>query len=152
MQDIDPRSTKEYWDKRVVTSTKDIQSLVFMSTIAEEHDKKVREILAIWKDKKILDIACGYGRFASACNDYTGLDFSQEMLSLAKQKNVDAKFILHDAHQEIPLEKWDVVMEVISLSSLSMTADEFYERYKKYANELVICFEPDKFTIYPIYK
>lgn len=57
--------------------------------------KRAAEIVAAWKAKQILDLACGTGdlaltlqkRLASA--EITGADFSWEMLEIAKQKGVE---------------------------------------------------------------
>lgn len=59
------------------------------------------------KDKYVLDLGCGYGRYTKLISKYTdkiiGLDISQRWLDYAKKQCPHIKFILADAHK-IPLE------------------------------------------------
>ena len=99
----------------------------------------------------MLDVACGPGRFAQIFEKYVGIDFSEGMLKVAREKNPTKRFEQIDVRTEKIEGKFDIVFEVISLSSLKMTPEQFYGKWKGVAREFVICFEPDKFDIFPIY-
>jgi hypothetical protein len=113
---------------------------------ATEHERRVKTFLQLWKDKDVLDVCCGYGRFAEGMNNYEGFDFSEEFVRQANHPHV----YLGDAHEDIE-GMWDVVFESISLSSLKMTPEQFYEKWKHKAREYVACFELDRFYIFSIY-
>lgn len=120
---------------------------------APEHERLVKKVLSAFSDCSVLDVACGYGRFASVFSPdkYLGIDFSEAMVALGKERNPDYKFKQIDVRSEEIPEKFDVVMSVISLSSLQMTAQEFLERFKRNAKKFVVCCEKDEFFIFPIY-
>ena len=64
----------------------------------------VEEALALAEGSKVLDLACGYGRFsialASRGFDVTGLDYSVELLEIARseasRRNVSVEFVQGD--------------------------------------------------------
>lgn len=70
-----------------------------------EHSWVVRAVAAHRGDV-ILDAACGTGRYAeeflSKTRHVTGLDFSREMLALAKRKCPQARFIRGDITRNLP--------------------------------------------------
>lgn len=65
------------------------------STLLEEDI--VIKLVNACKGDSILDVGCGTGRYAKkfAIADYVGIDFSRNMLKVAKKK-VQAKFVLGD--------------------------------------------------------
>jgi len=69
------------------------------------------------KDKNVLDLGCGYGRYIGMINKYAqttvGLDISQRWLNYAKQKYPNLKFVLGDACK-IPLkdEVFDIIVTI----------------------------------------
>lgn len=118
---------------------------VLADTRAGKHDEMVRSFLKQFSNNSALEISCGFGRMANEIPDYRGIDFSEEMIRRAN----NPKCIVADAHEYLPDKNYDVIFEVISLSSLNQTPTEFFERWKKYANKYVICFEVDTFYIFP---
>lgn len=75
---------------------------------------------------KVLDIGLGTGVISSKLyehgNEITGIDFSAEMLQIAKQKMAEAKFIKHDFSKGMPLElkgcKFDFIISTYALHHL----------------------------------
>ena len=144
-------STKEYWNNRV-KQIPDMKDMLFLDGRREEYWTRVRHYLMGMEPGEVLDIACGYGQFAKIFKpkDYIGVDFSQEMIKLAKEKNPDYIFICQDA-KTFTCEPGDYVIEVNSLRSLAMTAEQFIEKFKPYAKRAVVCLEADRFVIEQIY-
>lgn len=144
-------TTVGYWNYRVraIPNEKD---MLFIDGRREEYWQKVRDQLSIWTDKRVLDVACGYGQFANIFNKYTGVDFSDEMLKLAAKNYPTKTFICSDIKEDsFDGMMVDVVFEVNSLRSLNMKPEHFFEKFKPYAKEYIACLEADVFTIYPIY-
>jgi len=141
--------TPEYWDNRVKTSS-DEMSMIMLDSRLPEYTKRVNDVLSGWKDKKVMDVCCGYGRYSEHFKNYIGLDFSKEMIALAKKKYPDKDFFVKDGKDHRPGELYDVVFEVNSLHSMGITEEDFYKLYKGCAS-VVACLEMDKFTIFQNY-
>lgn len=92
-----PVSNEEFWKKRIEDSKKygDIHHSVYISspTLWKNIEIAHREILDKYKDDKVLDAGCGYGRASQWFNDYTGVDLSPDLLAIAKKEYPDKKFI-----------------------------------------------------------
>ena len=90
----------------------DYDSSRFNNSYGRYIDTQEREILSQWlanyKDKTVLDLACGSGRFLNFATD--GLDVSGNMLQIANNKYPDKNLILASA-DNIPLapNSYDVV-------------------------------------------
>ncbi len=149
-------TTPEYWDKRVKAS-KDEEDMIFLDGRRREYWDRVRRHLQVWKSMHVLDVACGFGKFAECFEPpyYRGIDFSLEMLKLAREKFPHHRFSLKSAREEPPepadREKYDVIFEVNSLRSLGMTAEDFIHKFRPYARIAVACLEADRFTIENVY-
>ncbi|MBR1442951.1 MAG: class I SAM-dependent methyltransferase [Firmicutes bacterium] len=56
---------------------------------------KLHPLMNIDKNSKILDVACGIGRWSDAItediNEYCGIDFSEELISIAVERNKNLK-------------------------------------------------------------
>lgn len=82
--------------------------------VKARNEKEVQKILPklmLTKDSKVLDIACGIGRWADALPDaiaeYCGVDFSGELIEIANKRNAKANFFFYEgAANEI-----DVVLQ-----------------------------------------
>jgi SAM-dependent methyltransferase len=135
--------TSEYWDKRVIENKNDEIGMIMRDSRIYEYTKRVNEILSSWKDKKVLDLCCGYGRYSEHFSKYLGVDFSKEMIALAKSK-YDKEFVVADIKEYRTGELYDVIFEVNSLHSLGMTEEDFFNKFKA---PIVACLEMDKFTI-----
>ncbi len=60
----------------------------------ESIEKAHREILAPYKDKKVLDAGCGYGRSSEWFTNYQGVDLSPDFISKAKELYPDKDFMV----------------------------------------------------------
>lgn len=84
-----PVSNEEFWKKRIEDSKKygDIHHSVYISSgslwknIEEAH----KDILNTYKDDKVLDAGCGYGRASQWFSNYTGVDLSPDLLAKARE-------------------------------------------------------------------
>jgi len=76
--------------------------------------KSYDKILKKHKAKKILEIGCGSGNLATyfikSGYEYTGMDFSREMLKIAKEVEPRARFIPGDMRKIRLNEKFDAVL------------------------------------------
>lgn len=152
MSEFDYQTTA-YWNRRTRDNLGDERNMLFRDHRFEEYDQRTREELIQWKDLAVLDIACGFGRFANMFEDYTGVDFSREMIKLANQKHPGKLFTCIDVRTApIPERMFDVIFECNSLKCLGQTPMQFFEKYKSHAKKAVACLEADVFTIYHIYE
>jgi SAM-dependent methyltransferase len=100
---------KDYWNRRpcnIRHSNKELGSKEYFDEVEhcrycnEPHNYRFAEFHK-WKNLKVLEIGCGIGtdavNFARAGADYTGLDISNESISLAKRRfevyNLNGRFI-----------------------------------------------------------
>ncbi len=95
---------------------------------------------------KILDIGCGNGRFLYALEDkhaeYCGIDSSEEMIELAKQKFPEAKFFQADA-TDLPFEdgSFDDIISMATLHhipGLDLRADFMSEAHRVLKNDGIL--------------
>lgn len=136
--------TPEYWNSRV-KSHNNLQDMIFKDIRRDEFWERVDSQIRLWEDKKTIDVCCGYGRFTLD----SGVDFSEEMIKLARGKFPDKNFTNADIKVFKP-DKVDVIYEVNSLHSLGWTPLQFYEHFKGRAN-IIACLECDIFTIFQDY-
>lgn len=118
----------------------------------DEYERRVKEVLYAWEDYSVLDVACGYGRLAPIFDQYLGIDFSEEMIKLARERNEGKKFECLDVRKFKSKDMWDVVFEVNSLKSLDMSFEQFCETFGRYARKFVACLEADGFHIRQVYR
>lgn len=139
--------TPEYWNSRVLEAKND-KDMIFIDGRREMFWNRVIAQLSIWRSFHVLDVACGFGKFAECFEPpyYHGIDFSEEMLKLARQRFPYHRFTLGDA-AEAPIGKHDVIFEVNSLKSLGMKPEDFISKFKPYARVAVACLEADGFQI-----
>ena len=102
--------------------------------------------LKLNQDKVILDIGCGIGRWAEAvadqCKEYYGVDFSSEMIAVAKEniKNENCHFYAMSAvdavsNPKITDRKYDIVIDVgVSMYINEEELVECYQGLKKLAD------------------
>lgn len=134
----------EYWDQRVDDNRHDLRGMIWHSGITMQHQRFAEHILEFFKDKEVLDVGCGYGRFAAIFNPakYTGFDYSPKMIGLAKELHPDHRFEVRDFNEPAQGE-YEVVFQVISLGSMGISAEQFIEKYKKHA-QVVISLQGNK--------
>lgn len=98
--------------------------------------------------KKILDIGCGTGRhdllLAKKGYEITGIDSSEQMIQIAKQKNLskDCNFSLGDGRVLKLNEKFDVVISLFHVLSYQTSNDDllnFLETATSHLNDGGIC-------------
>ena len=84
----------------------------------ESESEKVIPLLGNVRNKRILDLGCGTGRYSAALAKkgaiVTGVDFSKEMLAIAK-KNTKANFIQLDLKKRFPKGKYDIILCMLVL-------------------------------------
>lgn len=86
----------------------------------KKYSSETEELKAYVKEKeKVLDLGCGTGRlyeiFSAQGGDYTGIDFSEKLIQIAKEKYGD-KFVLGDIlNLPFPNENFDSVWAIASL-------------------------------------
>lgn len=84
------------------------------------------------KDLKVLDVACGYGKhakfFADEGASVTGIDISEAMITLAKERAPNATFYTTPASDLSVLgtQKFDLIVAVFLFPNIK-TVDEFYK-------------------------
>lgn len=135
-------------------AAKNEEDMIFIDGRRHDYWDRVRRQLQVWKSMYVLDVACGFGKFAEGFEPpyYQGIDFSAEMLKRARQKFPHHKFRLGSARDiEGSKEMFDVIFEVNSLRSLGMTAEDFINKYRPYARMAVACLEADEFRVANIY-
>jgi len=102
---------EEFWDDRigVAKSRGFIHHSIYEAppqlwqAMEERHKRIIIE--NVDTSKPVLDVACGYGRFAKYfdSNSYTGVDFSKSFIELAEESNPDHKFV-QSRIEELPFE------------------------------------------------
>ena len=97
-EDIDSEKVKDFFNKR---ANKDVESefAIVLFQDKENSEQRHNEEKKIFYEnidvsgKKVLEIGCGVGRWAEAlhgkCGSYLGLDFSEELLGIAKKSYKD---------------------------------------------------------------
>jgi len=95
-------------------------------------------------------VACGHGRIAELFSpeNYLGIDYSDELIKLAKELHPKYNFAVADGKSFTPDRKYDIIIEVISLGMMNITPREFYDKYKDCANKYVICINGSDTTIF----
>lgn len=109
VMDIDYNETKEFFKNRAEKFREDNPYSVTMyqddnQELVEERNKKEIEklcpMLGVKEDSRILDIACGIGRWADALSEeieeYCGVDFSGELIEIANRRNKKERFSFYE--------------------------------------------------------
>ncbi len=145
-------TTVEYWDTRVLEARNE-DDMIFIDGRRDEFWRRVRRQLQVWRSMYVMDVACGFGKFAAEFEPpyYQGVDFSAEMIKLANEKFPHHEFRRVDIHDDKPYGMRDVIFEVNSLKSLGMTAEQFINKFSPYARMAVACLEADEFRISNVY-
>lgn len=97
-EDISPDKVKNFFNDRANRDLESDLSIVLFqdkenSAQRHEEEKKLFYDNIDTSDKKVLEIGCGIGRWAEAlhnkCESYLGLDFSEELIAIAKKAYKD---------------------------------------------------------------
>lgn len=76
------------------------------------------------KDKKILDLGCGFGDHAflyikNGAKEVVGLDISRKLINMAKERNIKgASFIVYDLNKRLPFQNnsFDLVISSLTIN------------------------------------
>lgn len=103
--DIDYKETRRFFERRADKFSDDNPYSVTMyqdrhTELVRERNRKETEklipMLNLNADSRVLDVACGIGRWADAMPDcikeYCGLDFSRELVEIARKRNKKDNF------------------------------------------------------------
>lgn len=109
IEDIDYTQTKDFFKNRAEKFKEDNPYAVTMyqdhypELVRERNQKeieKLKPMLSIGKDSRVLDVACGIGRWADAIteniNEYCGIDFSKELIQIANKRNSRKNYFFYE--------------------------------------------------------
>jgi len=89
----------DFWKQRIRGAGKYL-NYIYYQTNPLNWDKIERVHKEIIKKErvegKILDAGCGHGRISNWFDDYTGVDFSPDLIEIGKRENPDKRFIQAD--------------------------------------------------------
>ena len=153
---IDTENTVSFYDQRAKTIKNRKQEYTTVLLGDQDPDFSVKwdayekqlilPRLKLNQDKVILDIGCGIGRWAEAvadqCKEYYGVDFSSEMIAVAKQniKKENCHFYTMSvvdavSNPKITDRKYDIVIDVgVSMYINEEELVECYQGLKKLAD------------------
>ena len=82
-------------------------------------EEELQELVKIRDSGSLIDVGCGYGRDSIALReagfDYLGIDFSSEMINVAKDSFPEASFKVGDMYDLKEFGSFDVIWAVASL-------------------------------------
>ena len=92
-----PVNKEDFWKWRI-ENAKELHHSVYLTSEEDWRniEKAHKEIVEPYKDKKVLDAGCGYGRSSEWFTNYLGVDFSPDFIELAKSKYPDKEFMEAD--------------------------------------------------------
>lgn len=144
---------KKFWDDRpcnVRHSTKEVGTKEYFLEVENKKFKAEPHILDFtefpkWRDKKVLEIGCGLAtvgsNFAFVGANYTGVELSEESLSLAKKRfevfELEGKFYSGNAEELssfVPVETYDLIYS-FGVIHHSPYPEKIISEIKKYMNE-----------------
>lgn len=109
VEDIDYSETKQFFKHRADKFKEDNPYAVTMyqddhpELVHERNQKEVEKLkpmLAVSQNTKLLDVACGIGRWADAITEdiaeYCGIDFSSELIKIANERNKRENFFFYE--------------------------------------------------------
>lgn len=109
IEDIDYHETKEFFKNRAGKFREDNPYSVTMyqdnnaKLVKERNQKeieKLKPMLYLAPDSKVLDVACGIGRWADAIQEnieeYCGVDFSRELIEIANKRIQKEQFSFYE--------------------------------------------------------
>lgn len=147
------RASKEYWDNRVLELKDNEYDMIWAanSGFRKAHEDITKKVLNMFRDCTVVDVACGFGRFCNIFKpqNYFGFDFSDEMIKLAKTKHSLYRFEVQD-YNKFEAPEADVFFNVISVGSMGINHQKFFEKYKNKAKKAIVSIDGTSIMIYPI--
>lgn len=148
---MNEKNHKDYWNGRAA-HTKDKMALVYNHNQGFARSQEVGEALIklfVRPQMTVLDLGCGYGRFYTPVTEagglYVGMDFSEEMIKIARVTYPKGEFHVGDWWELQG--KFDIVFECICLSSYDALdpdclIEPFAKHLLKFARDKLIMVEP----------
>lgn len=109
IEDIDYSETKQFFKHRADKYNEENPYAVTMyqddhpKLVFERNQKEIERLkpmLEVDKNTKLLDVACGIGRWADAITEdiaeYCGIDFSSELIRIANERNKRENFFFYE--------------------------------------------------------
>lgn len=143
---IEDRSSKDYWDFRVKQLKNNEQRMIWYGDDWKHKAMAVIEeqILTMFAGAHVLDLGCGFGRMSKYFDPtlYLGVDFSNEMIKLAKEKYPNYTFEVADIREYIPKRQYDVIFEVMSAGDFALGFSDFVKKFEPFARVAIVCIHP----------
>lgn len=147
------RSNKAYWNWRTVEFLNNEQKMIWQAP-SWKYDITTyiyKDILHRFQElgyKSFLELGCGFGRFSEqfSPDEYMGVDFSDEMITLARKKYPNHRFEVGDWRDYVPEKKYDVIFEVMITGLHDKDGLAFEERFSPFA-KTIIRFHPSNINI-----
>lgn len=149
---MNEREDNKYWDARAIEFQDRPLKMVMDDVRTEDHQEIIKKLFVPFQSAKVLDVACGHGRFSEMFTfDYVGIDHSEEMINLAKKWHPNRSFVFTDGRERPFGDDYDLIFQVISLSSLGMTHEQFKDLYFPMLRKggVLMSLEFEEFRIYP---
>ena len=128
-----------FWKKRIEEAKdRDLNYIYYQTTpnVWEEIEKDHKEIiLKLRIDGKILDAGCGHGRMANWFDDYTGVDFSPDLIEIGKKENPNKKLICADL-KDLPFKNKEFDWAICVGMKHMVIRDSGQEEWDKMEKEL----------------
>lgn len=111
VENIDYSDTQHFFENRIKRFNSDNPYSLTMyqdnnpELVKKRNQAEVKRLLPLLKldaESKVLDIACGIGRWSDAIDaeikEYVGIDFCQSFIDLANERNTKANRFFYNAH------------------------------------------------------
>ena len=135
-----PTSSPDFWKQRINEAKGHNNEYIFYQVGSDkwsEINNIHREIISNEEVKgKVLDAGCGTGRLSEWFDDYVGVDFSPDLLEIAKEDYPDKKFIKADL-KKLPFGKDEFDWAVCCSIQDMVLRDSGLEEWKLMREELL---------------
>jgi SAM-dependent methyltransferase len=136
------RSSKDYWEWRVKSHADNEQRMIWYGQDYkwDTLNRVANHILSMFENCTALELGCGYGRMCHNFDQdkYLGIDFSEEMIKLAKEKYPEYNFQLADINTFVPDKHYDIIFDIMSPTN---------SKLEEYADVAFISIKPSTITI-----
>jgi ubiquinone/menaquinone biosynthesis C-methylase UbiE len=84
---------EEYWNERLKNETLTMSVYAISDAGLKEMEVRHMAILEPYKNKRVLDAGCAYGRMSKYFTDYVGVDFAPGFINKANELFPDKTFV-----------------------------------------------------------